>query len=77
MKACFCAGNLRRGRTDSCQGDSGGPLTCVENGLYYVYGIVSWGDQCGLKNKPGVYTQVTSFLRWIKYKIQTESLSDQ
>lgn len=61
----------------SHQGDSGGPLTCVENGLYYVYGIVSWGDQCGLKNKPGVYTQVTSFLRWIKYKIQTESLSDQ
>lgn len=76
-ESMFCAGNLRRGRTDSCQGDSGGPLTCVENGLYYVYGIVSWGDQCGLKNKPGVYTQVTSFLRWIKYKIQTESLSDQ
>ncbi|XP_031453316.1 hyaluronan-binding protein 2 isoform X1 [Phasianus colchicus] len=73
----FCAGNLRRGRTDSCQGDSGGPLTCVENGFHYVYGIVSWGDQCGLKNKPGVYTQVTSFLRWIKYKIQTESLLEQ
>ncbi|XP_052533625.1 hyaluronan-binding protein 2 isoform X2 [Tympanuchus pallidicinctus] len=75
-ESMFCAGNLRRGRTDSCQGDSGGPLTCVENGFYYVYGIVSWGDQCGLKNKPGVYTQVTSFLRWIKHKIQTES-SDQ
>ncbi|XP_021255924.1 hyaluronan-binding protein 2 [Numida meleagris] len=76
-ESMFCAGNLRRPGTDSCQGDSGGPLICVESGSYYVYGIVSWGDQCGLKNKPGVYTQVTTFLRWIKYKIQSESLSDQ
>ncbi|NXC47821.1 HABP2 protein, partial [Penelope pileata] len=72
-ESMFCAGNLRRPGADSCQGDSGGPLTCVENGSYYVYGIVSWGDQCGLKNKPGVYTQVTTFLSWIKSKIQYES----
>ncbi|NXU51713.1 HABP2 protein, partial [Turnix velox] len=71
----FCAGNLRRSGIDSCQGDSGGPLTCIENGSYYVYGLVSWGDECGLKNKPGVYTQVTTFLSWIKSKIQSESRS--
>ncbi|NXP82359.1 HABP2 protein, partial [Ramphastos sulfuratus] len=71
----FCAGNLQRPRADSCQGDSGGPLTCVENGSYYVYGLVSWGDGCGLKNKPGVYTHVTTFLRWIRSKIRSESRS--
>ncbi|OPJ84194.1 hyaluronan-binding protein 2 isoform A [Patagioenas fasciata monilis] len=57
-ESMFCAGNLRRPGVDSCQGDSGGPLTCVVNGFYYVYGLVSWGDDCGLRNKPGVYTQV-------------------
>ncbi|NXS41878.1 HABP2 protein, partial [Balaeniceps rex] len=74
-ESMFCAGNLQRPGVDSCQGDSGGPLTCVENGSYYVYGLVSWGDNCGLKNKPGVYTQVTTFLSWIKSKIQSESRS--
>ncbi|XP_005508242.2 hyaluronan-binding protein 2 isoform X1 [Columba livia] len=72
-ESMFCAGNLRRPGIDSCQGDSGGPLTCVVNGFYYVYGLVSWGDECGLQNKPGVYTQVTTFLNWIKSKIQSES----
>ncbi|XP_067393369.1 hyaluronan-binding protein 2 [Emydura macquarii macquarii] len=74
-ESMFCAGNLQTPGADTCQGDSGGPLTCVQNGSYYVYGIVSWGDQCGLKNKPGVYTQVTRFLNWIKSKIQQESSS--
>ncbi|XP_070802203.1 hyaluronan-binding protein 2 isoform X2 [Pituophis catenifer annectens] len=69
----FCAGSLQRTRADTCQGDSGGPLTCVTNDTYYIYGIVSWGDQCGLKNKPGVYTRVTTFLNWIRTKITRES----
>eukprot|EP00066_Takifugu_rubripes_P002082 XP_003963745.1 PREDICTED: hyaluronan-binding protein 2-like [Takifugu rubripes] len=70
----LCAGHLQGG-VDSCQGDSGGPLTCNQNATSYVYGLVSWGDQCGKKNKPGVYTRVVHFLDWIRSKIQAPSPS--
>ncbi|XP_051772236.1 hyaluronan-binding protein 2-like [Ctenopharyngodon idella] len=64
----FCAGYLKGG-VDSCQGDSGGPLTCAKDQIHYIYGIVSWGDSCGEKNKPGVYTRVMKYLDWINEKI--------
>ncbi|CAM4727131.1 unnamed protein product [Leuciscus chuanchicus] len=63
----FCAGYLKGG-VDSCQGDSGGPLTCQKDQIHYVYGIVSWGDSCGEKNKPGVYTRILKYLDWINEK---------
>ncbi|XP_016042304.1 hyaluronan-binding protein 2 isoform X2 [Erinaceus europaeus] len=66
----ICAGNLQKSGTDTCQGDSGGPLTCEKDGTYFIYGIVSWGLECG--KKPGVYTHVTKFLNWIKATIQRE-----
>uniref|UniRef100_A0A8D0GJF0 Hyaluronan binding protein 2 n=1 Tax=Sphenodon punctatus TaxID=8508 RepID=A0A8D0GJF0_SPHPU len=71
----LCAGNLQSRGADTCQGDSGGPLTCIKNGSYYIYGIVSWGDLCGLRFKPGVYTRVTRFLNWIRTVIKRESYS--
>ncbi|OCT57628.1 hypothetical protein XELAEV_18003272mg [Xenopus laevis] len=58
----FCAGYLTGG-IDSCQGDSGGPLTCQDpiSKQYVLYGITSWGDGCGERGKPGIYTRPTCF----------------
>ncbi|XP_068961150.1 transmembrane protease serine 11G-like [Petaurus breviceps papuanus] len=63
----ICAGFLS-GKIDACEGDSGGPLVIPENRLWYIIGIVSWGIGCGKENKPGLYTKVTRYRDWIKWK---------
>ncbi|XP_039608670.1 granzyme K-like isoform X2 [Polypterus senegalus] len=64
-KNMLCAGDEKGGK-DSCRGDSGGPLIC--NNVYR--GIVSFGYKCGLPNKPGVYTMLTTeYLEWIQSRI--------
>ncbi|XP_024417116.2 urokinase-type plasminogen activator [Desmodus rotundus] len=60
-------------QTDSCQGDSGGPLVCSNQGRLTLTGIVSWGRDCAMKDKPGVYTKVSRFLSWIRTNTQEKN----
>ncbi|KFO86220.1 Complement factor I, partial [Buceros rhinoceros silvestris] len=64
------------GSIDSCKGDSGGPLVCFDaENVAYVWGIVSWGENCGEAGHPGVYTKVASYYDWISQHVTRSLIS--
>nr|XP_016851673.1 PREDICTED: serine protease 27 [Anolis carolinensis] len=60
----ICAG-YPEGRRDACKGDSGGPMVCLIGQSWVLAGIVSWGEGCAIKNRPGVYSRLTYYENWI------------
>lgn len=71
----ICAG-YKDGKIDSCQGDSGGGLLSLKNGRWNVYGVTSFGDECGKENAYGIYTRTSFYVNWIR-KIVLNNTSDQ
>ncbi|XP_029973655.1 acrosin [Salarias fasciatus] len=63
----ICAG-LESGAADTCQGDSGGPLQCYSQSQesFYVVGVTSFGEKCGLPRRPGVYARTSRFAAWLE-----------
>ena len=62
----ICAG-YPTGGIDTCQGDSGGPMFRRDAANAWIQvGVVSWGDGCAKPNKPGVYTEVSTFATAIR-----------
>ena len=55
------------------QGDSGSPLVCQFQTSWVQVGTVSWGDRCGWKEVPAMYTDVSFYKDWITARMSQAS----
>lgn len=56
--------------TGACSGDSGGPLVGTAGGKRYLLGITSYGAVKGcLTGDPTIFTRVSAFSSWVKYRL--------
>lgn len=64
----FICTSLYLGGKDACAGDSGGPMvtTDKEGDQWYLVGVVSWGEDCGKKDRYGVYSYIYPNKDWIQ-----------
>ena len=61
----LCAGH-DEGKRDGCTMDSGGGLTTLKSGHMILSGVMSGGILCGKPKRPGIYTRVQNFVKWIE-----------
>uniref|UniRef100_A0A3B3DVT7 Peptidase S1 domain-containing protein n=1 Tax=Oryzias melastigma TaxID=30732 RepID=A0A3B3DVT7_ORYME len=64
----FITENMLCAGLESGAGDSGGALQCYSESddRFYVVGVTSFGEECGLPRRPGVYSRISRFADWLK-----------
>lgn len=64
----ICAGKGNAVKS-TCRGDEGSPLLCGNSSTGYaniLTGIVSWAENCGDPQYPGVYSRLQAVRSWIQ-----------
>ena len=62
----------------TCPGDSGSPLVALDeqNGGWTIIGVLSNGARSCFRGMPEVYTEVTTYLEWIRRTMEKHDIYD-